>query len=142
MEKDIGLLLFLQLVLPEVVPLQLMFDDVHAQGPNLEVCDQAVELGETGGENYNEEGGKRGGGGEIEKREEGKRLPFIPKVDFTKLKSYLGFQLGAVIKMTRSVTPEVVYKVNCQSQNTFSQTARPAPTHNQSNLNRFKIQIS
>lgn len=49
--KDIGLLLFLQLVLPEVIPLQLMFDDVHAQGPNLEMCDQAVKLGEAEGEN-------------------------------------------------------------------------------------------
>ena len=46
-KKDIGLLLLLQLVLPEVIPLQLMLDDVHTQGPNLKMCDQAVELGET-----------------------------------------------------------------------------------------------
>lgn len=37
--------------MPEVVPLQLMLDDVHTQGPNLEMCDQAMELGETRGEN-------------------------------------------------------------------------------------------
>lgn len=62
--KDIGLLLLLQLVLPEVKPLQLVLDDVHTQGPNLEMCDQAMELGETGDVHYE---GER------------KRLPFIQK---------------------------------------------------------------
>lgn len=54
----------------------------------------------------------------------------------------MGFQLGAVNKMTQSVTPEVVYKVNCQSQNMFSQTVCPGPAYNQSNLNRFTFQTA
>ena len=104
-----------------------MLNDIHTQRPNFEMCDQAVELGETRGEKL--------------KRE--KRPPFIQKCIF-KTENPLSweFQLGAVIKMTQSVTPEVVYKVNCQSQNTFSQTVCPGPTHNQSNLNRFTIQTA
>lgn len=66
-KKDIGLLLLLQLVLPEVIPLQLMLDDVHTQGPNLKMCDQAVELGETREEI------------KMERERERKRLPFIQK---------------------------------------------------------------
>ncbi|TNN74770.1 hypothetical protein EYF80_015088 [Liparis tanakae] len=38
---------FMQFVLPEVVPLQLVLDDIHTKGPNLEMCDKAMELGET-----------------------------------------------------------------------------------------------
>ena len=45
--KDIGLLLLLQLLLPEVVPLQFVLHDVHAQRSDLVVGDQAVELGEA-----------------------------------------------------------------------------------------------
>lgn len=89
-----------------------MLDDVHAQGPNLEMCDQAMELGETREAHYE---GER------------KRLPFICKW-ILKTEIILRFQLGAVIKIAQSVTPEVVYKVNCQSQNTFSQTVCPGPT--------------
>lgn len=44
---DIGLLL--QILLPEVKPRQLVFSDVHAEGPDPVCCDQAVELGEAGG---------------------------------------------------------------------------------------------
>lgn len=48
-QKDIGFLFLLQLLLPEVVALQLVFHDVHTQGAHLVVGHQAVELGETGG---------------------------------------------------------------------------------------------
>lgn len=48
--KDIGFGLLFQLLLPQVVSLQLVLDDVHAQGADLVVRDQTVELGEAGGE--------------------------------------------------------------------------------------------
>lgn len=54
--KDIGLLLLLQLVLPEVEPPQLVLDDAHAQSSDLKVSDEAVKLGEAAGE----EGGLNG----------------------------------------------------------------------------------
>lgn len=105
-----------------------MLNDIHTQGPDLEVCDQAMELGETRGE-------------KLRGRKRGREKDFhLSKSVFSKLN--WGFQLGAVIKMTQSVTPEVVYKVNCQSQNTFSQTVCPGPAYNQSNLNRFAIQTA
>lgn len=48
--KDIGFALLLQLLLPQVVSLQLVLDDVHAQSSDLIVRDQTVELGEAWGE--------------------------------------------------------------------------------------------
>lgn len=45
--EDIGLALLLQLVLPQLVSLQLVFDDVHTQSTDLIVCDQPVELREA-----------------------------------------------------------------------------------------------
>ena len=45
--KDIGLLLLLQLILPQVIALELMLHDVHAQSADLVVRDEAMELGET-----------------------------------------------------------------------------------------------
>ena len=46
--KDICLLLYIQLIEPEIVFAQFMFNNSHAQRSNLEVRDDAVELRETG----------------------------------------------------------------------------------------------
>lgn len=48
-KKDISLALLLQLILPQVIFLQLMLDDVHAQHADLIVRDEPVELRETAG---------------------------------------------------------------------------------------------
>lgn len=73
-----------------------MLDDVNAQSADLKVCDQAVELGETGG--------RTKGNGDIKK----------PPIHLSKrgLAVDLGVQMGAVDETTLSVTPEGVYRVN------------------------------
>lgn len=46
----------LQLVLPQVIALELMLHDVHAQSADLVVRDQAMELGETNGTRWGQMG--------------------------------------------------------------------------------------
>lgn len=47
-QKDMSLLLLLQLLPPQVILLQFKLNDVHTQSSDLEVGDQPMELGETG----------------------------------------------------------------------------------------------
>jgi len=48
LQKDICLFLYIQLIEPEIVFAQFMFNNSHAQRSNLEVRDDAMELRETG----------------------------------------------------------------------------------------------
>lgn len=68
---------------------------------------------------------------------------YLSKSEFSKLFFFLLIKFGipAVIEITQSVTPEIFYKANWQSQNTSSQTVCPCLTHNQPNLSHFTSQL-